>query len=274
MGEIMENNFDFKQNINDTLKLIFNRKSIRSFKDTPIEKEKERIILDAILRAPTAGNMMLYSVLKITDQGIKETLAKTCDNQPFIAKAPLVLIFLADNQRWFDIFNAMDVKSLTDKSGYKFRNPDIGDLFLAIADAIIAAQTSVIAAESLGITSCYIGDILENHDINKKLLNLPEYVIPVAMVVYGYPKGNYNKKPLTPRFDKKYIIFENQYKRFKKEELIQMLEPLKNRYFKNFDFTKNIKNMGQYFYLKKYISEYAIELNNSVRKYLENWLSN
>lgn len=259
--------------MNETIELILNRKSIRAFKDTPIEKEKEDLIIKATLRAPTAGNLMLYSILKITDQKIKDTLAKTCDNQPFIAKAPLVLIFLADNQRWFDIFKFMDVDDLAKRMNVPFNSPQVGDLFIAIADALIAAQTSVIAAESLGITSCYIGDILENFEIHKEILKLPDYVIPVAMVVYGYPKGNYSKKPLTPRFEEKFIVFENEYKRFKKDELIKMLDSLKNTYFKNFDFSKDIKNIGQYVYARKYISKYAIEMNNSVKKYLSNWLS-
>lgn len=47
------------------------------------------------MQAPTAGNQMLYTILQITDQNLKERLAETCDHQPFIAKAPLVLVFLA-----------------------------------------------------------------------------------------------------------------------------------------------------------------------------------
>ena len=62
------------------------------------------MILKATFRAPTAGNMMLYSIIDISDQALKEKLAETCDHQPFIAKAPLVLLFLADYQRWYDYY--------------------------------------------------------------------------------------------------------------------------------------------------------------------------
>ena len=48
---------------------------------------------------------------------------------------------------------------------------------------MIAAQNTVVAAESLGLGSCYIGDILENREYNKKLLSLPDYVVPVGMLV-------------------------------------------------------------------------------------------
>jgi nitroreductase len=56
------------------------------------------------MRAPTAGNLMLYSIIEVEDQALKERLALTCDNQPFIAKAPWVLIFVADYQKWIDLF--------------------------------------------------------------------------------------------------------------------------------------------------------------------------
>ena len=56
------------------------------------------------MRAPTAGNMMLYSILDITDQAVKDKLAVTCDDQPFIASAKMVLIFCADYHRWYRKF--------------------------------------------------------------------------------------------------------------------------------------------------------------------------
>src|SRR5690554_1322255 len=164
--------------MNQVLKAINNRTSLRLYKDTPITETDQQTLLEATLRAPTAGNMMLYSVLKIEDQVMMDTLSKTCDNQPFIARAPLVLVFLADYQRWFDYYRLSGVEDL--------RPPDVGDLFLAMDDALIAAQTAVIAAESLGIGTCYIGDIMENYETHRKLLGLPDYVFPAAMLTLGY----------------------------------------------------------------------------------------
>ena len=62
---------------------------------TPQEKQA---ILRAAFEAPTAGNQQLYTILDITDSALKQTLSETCDHQPFIAKAPMVLIFCADCQ--------------------------------------------------------------------------------------------------------------------------------------------------------------------------------
>ena len=58
---------------------------------------------------------------------------------------------------------------------------------LAVTDAAIAAQNAVVAAESFGIGSCYIGDIMENCDTQRSLLHLPDYVFPAVMLVFGWP---------------------------------------------------------------------------------------
>jgi len=173
--------------MNETLDLIAARRSVRAYQPGPLGPGQRDAIVHAALRAPTAGNQMLYSILEIEDQGLKDQLAITCDNQPFIAKAPLVLIFLADYQRWFDFFRHSDVESFCRRTGTPFRTPQEGDLMLAASDALIAAQTAVIAAESMGIGSCYIGDIMENVEIHRNLLQLPQYVFPIAMVCFGFP---------------------------------------------------------------------------------------
>ena len=138
--------------MNEVLSQLHARKSVRAFLDRPISPEARRAILEAACAAPTAGNQQLYTILDITDQAVKDTLADTCDHQPFIAQAPLVLLFCADCQKWYDAFAA---------GGCSPRRPGPGDLWLALSDANIAAQNAVTAAWSLGIGSCYIGDILE-----------------------------------------------------------------------------------------------------------------
>ena len=98
--------------MNPVIDVMMKRKSVRAYEPKEIEAEVKAEILKATLRAPTAGNMMLYSIVDVTDQAIKDKLAITCDHQPFIAKAPMVWMFLADYQRWFDYFIASDVETL------------------------------------------------------------------------------------------------------------------------------------------------------------------
>ena len=70
--------------MNDTLKTIDERRSTRQYLDKEISKEHKEIILNAAINAPTAGNMLLYSIIDVTDKEKKDRLSVLCDNQPFI----------------------------------------------------------------------------------------------------------------------------------------------------------------------------------------------
>ena len=171
--------------MNPTIALMNARSSTRACDAAPLSDEEKQAILHASMRAPTAGNLMLYSIIEIEDQALKDRLAVTCDDQPFIARAPWVLVFVADYQKWIDLFAVSGVDRLP---GVRHRGaPGPGDLLLACSDALIAAQNAVIAAESLGIGSCYIGDVLEQAEEHAELLGLPDHTLPIAMLCFGRP---------------------------------------------------------------------------------------
>jgi len=98
--------------MNQIIDTLLRRKSTRAFEKRAIEPDVQAAFLEATTRAPTAGNMMLYSIIDVTDQGLKDKLVRTCDNQPFIARAPMVWLFLADYQRWQDYFIHSNVEKL------------------------------------------------------------------------------------------------------------------------------------------------------------------
>jgi FMN reductase (NADPH) len=243
--------------MNETLKQIKDRKSMRVFEDKPIDAELKKEILNAAFEAPTGGAMMLYSIVDITDEKLKQRLSVECDNQPFIAKAPLVLIFLADYQRWYDAFELENCNP---------RTPGQGDILLACADAIIAAQNTVVAAESLGIGSCYIGDIIENCETIRELLDLPDYVLPAAMLVYGYPTEAQKNRKKPVRFEAEYIVNENKYRRLTKEEHMEMQSTRnKKAEYINKNVSEDIKALCN----RKYMSDFAAEMNRSAEQYLK-----
>lgn len=92
--------------MNQTIKELMERKSVRAYRDEKITLEEKNLILQSAIQAPTAGNMALYSIIDVQDQQLKDQLANTCDHQPFISQAPLVLLFLADYQKWYDMYCA------------------------------------------------------------------------------------------------------------------------------------------------------------------------
>lgn len=240
--------------MNSTIEELIERKSVRAFTDQPITAELKRTIIQAAMEAPTAGNQQLYTILDITDQKLKERLSETCDHQPFIARAHMVLIFCADCQKWYDAYEAGNCEP---------RKPGAGDLMLAVTDAAIAAQNAVTAAWSLGIGSCYIGDVMERCETHRELLNLPPWVFPAAMVVFGYPTQQQKRRVKPERCEQEYIVHENTYRRLGEEELRGMLR--KN--YKDGDFDSWIQAFCQ----RKYNSDFSIEMSRSVKKYLENF---
>ena len=257
--------------MNETIEIINKRRSVRAWKSTPITPNHLKIIINATMRAPTAGNQMLYSILQVDDQKKKEKLVKTCDNQPMIAKAPLVLIFLADMQRWYDFYASSGVKKLCEKKNQPYRTPQESDLLIASCDALIAAQNAVIAAESLGIGSCYIGDILEHIEIHREMFNLPKWVFPITMLCFGYPKYKNNHPKLTLRFDEKYIHFHDVYKRFGKEDFDEMFKIPIEEFKKMEKKPSGVENYGQKFYLGKTGADFSIEMQRSVKKAIKDW---
>ena len=256
--------------MNQVMDVLMKRRSVRAYEEREIEPEIRAEIMKATLRAPTAGNLMLYSILDITDQAIKDKLAVSCDNQPFIARAPMVWVFLADYQRWYDYFLASGVPELCGTSNQPMQTPEEGDLFLACCDALIAAQNAIIAAESFGVGSCYIGDIMEQYETHKELLLLPHYVFPICMLVFGYPTRQQLEREYTPRFDEKFIVFENRYRQLAKDEFEEMFAERQSRLPKG-KAMEGITTVGQATYLRKFSADFSMEMRRSVREWLKNW---
>lgn len=240
--------------MNETIRQLYERKSVRIFTDQPIDEKGIQAILRAAVMAPTAGNQQLYTILRVTDPVLLSRLVESCDHQPFIAKGKLVLVFCADCLKWYDAF--ID-------AGCEPRKPGPGDLLLAVDDAMIAAQNAVIAAESLGIGSCYIGDIMENMETQRDILGLPEYVFPAALLVFGYPTEQQKERKKPERVDMRYIVQENQYRRMDGAELREM--------FKRKSPDGDYESWMRAFCHRKYNSDFAKEMSRSVAKYLKQY---
>ncbi len=254
--------------MNSTLRILANRRSVRNYDEKPITTTEREYIINSALRAPTAGNMMLYSILEITDPSIKKKLVHTCDNQEFIGKAPLVLIFTADMQRLYDYYEYCNVPEFCRENSIDYTLPQESELFLANCDALFAAQNAVIAAESLGIGSCYTADIAEHIETHRKILNLPEYVFPSILICFGHRRESQKSQPLTTRFQQKYIVFENSYNRLSHNEFSDMFKERELSLKEHFG---KVRNLGQHVYLKTANAPYSKERRRSVREILKNW---
>ena len=246
---------------NEVLQALSARKSVRVYTDEPVTEAERNAILQAAFQAPTAGNQQLYTILNITDPALKARLADLCDHQPFIAKAPLVLVFLADCRRWLQAYKAAGIEAV--------RTPGVGDLLLAMADTCIAAQNAVVAAESLGIGSCYIGDVLENAEAMRDALHLPQYVVPACMLVFGRPTEQQQRRPKPARFAEQGVVCEDRYTdRAPDEPRADFAAKAAANGQLDYDFDKAV----QAFCKRKYASDFSREMTRSAEIYWKEFL--
>ncbi len=241
--------------MNEILKSLYDRKSVRVFTEEEIAEEDKKNILYAAMQAPSAGCQLLYTILDMTDQEKKDRLAELCDHQLFMAKAKMMLVFCADCRKWLSFY---------EEAGLEPRSPGAGDLLLAVEDALIAAQNAVTAAESLGIGSCYIGDVMENAEEVKKLLQLPKYVYPACLLVFGYPTKQQKERKKPERFRLSDIVCENAYRDKSSQEIREMFEGRTG--------TKEYETWIEAFWKRKYESSFSMEMNRSMEVYLKDFL--
>jgi FMN reductase [NAD(P)H] len=156
------------------------RRTVRSFTDQPVEEEKVLKLLDAAIQAPSGGNIQPISIIRIEKPEGREKMAKLAVNQPWVAKAPLCLLFCIDFHRTGKWAEAEGACYGGEKALMSF--------LLAYADVFCSAENAVLCATSLGLGTAYIGMVLAAMTEIRKEFGLPDKVVPVVALCAGYPK--------------------------------------------------------------------------------------
>lgn len=186
-------------NQNQWIEKQLSHRTIREFIEESIPVEVFQLLMEVARRTASSNGLQACSIIRVTDPVIRQEIAKIC-NQEYVARAPELLIFLADQYR-----NAQIVK---EKTGLEGVGGDADRFFSAYTDACLTAQNVVSAAESLGLGTVYLGSILNDSQQVCELLKLPKLTFPVLGLGIGYP----NQKPqLKPRMDMKLRLYENTY---------------------------------------------------------------
>ena len=142
------------------------RHSVRSYANTSVEEEKLDQILEAVNRAPSAGNLQAFEVYVVTSDDQRKELAVAALGQNFMAQAPLALVFCAH----------------ADRSARKYGQR--GANLYCMQDAAIACTYAMLAVTALGLSSVWVGAFHEDQVSN--ILALPQANRPVAMLSIGY----------------------------------------------------------------------------------------
>lgn len=157
----------------ELFKTIYDRRCYRRYKDAPVGKEVIEELVKAAVQAPSAGNLQPWEFIITKDQKLKENIMKVSRNQSFIAQAP-VLITVCANCR-------------ASEKVYGQRGKDV----YCIQDTAAAMQNILLAVHALGLGACWVGEFDENEV--KKILRIPEFIRPVAILTIGYPEGDVKK---------------------------------------------------------------------------------
>jgi nitroreductase len=150
----------------DFFKVVRERRSIRAFKGKPIEEDKLQRLLDAMNRAPSAGNLQAYEVYVVRDAQLRAALMKAAADQEFLAQAPVVLVFCAHGARAEARYNRRGVE------------------LYSVQDATIACTHAMLAATALGLSTVWVGKFEEQ--AVAEVVGAPAGHRPVAVLPIGY----------------------------------------------------------------------------------------
>ncbi len=194
---------------NETMKLLFNRASCRSFEKKPIEDDVLNEVIDAGLHAATGGNLQPFSIIKIASETNKNWLVDECKMQNLVRNAAVNLLFLIDwkrTEKWAKALNAPYVAI----DSYRH-------FWIAFQDTVICAQNICTAADAMGLGSVYIGAVESCFMELKEKFEIPNGVFPVVLLSMGYPK----KYPApAPKLGIETVVHEEKYIERSDEELI------------------------------------------------------
>lgn len=164
---------------NQVLDVMLNHKTVRRFLNTPVSDDVLRTLVAAASSAPTSSNLQTWSVVAVRDPARIAKLAELSNKQKFITTAPLFLCWLADLSR---------LERLGERRGQAMEALPYLEMYQTAAlDAAFAAQNVVVAAESLGLGTCYIGGLRTNPPAVAEVLNLPRNVVAVYGMCVGTP---------------------------------------------------------------------------------------
>lgn len=201
------------------------RRSCRNFTDRAVSDEMLRQIVRLAMKAPTCGNMQLYSIVSSRRGPGRAQLEALHFNQPAAVSADVILTVCADMDRfekWCRVSGA--------DPGY--------DNFLtwtsAYTDATILAQQITTIAEQMGLGTCYLGTVMYNAPEIADLLHLPPHVTPVAALAIGYPAAPGEE---TERLDVDGVLFDEHYPDLNGEQIKRIYE-VKDNYPANRGFVK------------------------------------
>lgn len=183
---------------------ILSHRSIRNYLDKPLPDGLVETIVAAAQSAPSSSNLQLWSVVAVSDPARKARLGELAAVNRHIAQAPLLLVFVADLSR------ARHIASTHAEPGEGLDY--LESFLLAAVDTALAAQNAVVALDSLGLGSCYIGAIRNQPEPVAAELGLPPESVALFGLTIGYPDPAAGED-VKPRLPQRAVLHRETYDR-------------------------------------------------------------
>nr|MDZ8016435.1 NADPH-dependent oxidoreductase [Nostoc sp. ZfuVER08] len=214
--------FNYEIDWNDSLETLISHRSVRSYLSDPLPPGTLEWLVTAAQSAASSANMQTWSVVAIEDPERKAELCKLANNQVWINQAPVFLVWLADLGR---------LAHIADSRGLPHVALDYIELLVkAIVDASVAAQNAVVAAESVGLGTVYIGAIRKSTQEVATLLNLPPFVFPIFGLCVGYPNPEV-QAAMKPRLPQPAVFHRETYKLAEQDEAIARYNDIMKEFY-------------------------------------------
>ena len=189
--------------LNDTLEHLLAHRSVRRYLPRPVSDQTLEFLVAAAQSAATSSNLQLWSVVTVADPERRRELAKVAGGQAHVAQSPLFLVWLADLHRVSEIADRRG----TSKGGI----PYLETFLSAVVDTALAAQNAVVAAESLGLGTVYIGAVRNQPNRVAEILSLPPNVFAVFGMCIGWPDPEI-QTAIKPRLPQEVVLHRDVYR--------------------------------------------------------------
>jgi nitroreductase len=196
---------------NQVLETILSHRSVRGFLPRKLPENTLELLIAAAQSASTSSNLQFWSVVAVQETERKSRLAELAGQQQFIRDAPLLLVWLADLSRLDRI--AAEHDASVEGTHY------LEEFIVGVVDAALAAQSALIAAESLGLGAVYIGAMRNLPEQIAAELGLPSHVFAVFGMSIGYPDPA-RETGIKPRLPNSVVLHRERYSTASRREAI------------------------------------------------------
>ena len=162
----------------DSLARMLEHRSHRRYTAQAVHPELLKLLFACALSAPSKSDLQQADIVHVSAADKRKTIADLIPDNPWVRAAPVFLIFCGDNRR---------TRQVADLRGKPFANDHLDAFMNAAVDAGIVLASFIHAAEAAGLGCCPISSVRNHAQAVSDLLELPDWVFPLAGLCVGYP---------------------------------------------------------------------------------------